>query len=277
MFRIFSLLILFLMISSQSLAQDKPLYELQTYFVKEGRVAEVLGLMEKHAVPNMKKHGIDLVGAWTPVDASDERVVLLVQHKNKDAATSAWQGFQNDAEWKEAMGKVTASGGNPISRVNRFYLAETDYSPKFDRKSVGDRIFELRTYATTPKNLDRLHARFRDHTIQLFSKHGMNNLIYWTVPEGESTKVDELISSLAAAGNNKADVAEGLSAQGNALIYFLTHASVDAAKASFGGFRDDPDWNKARTASEAAAGGSLTVKDGVKSLYLKPTEFSPLK
>ena len=41
--------------------------------------------------------------------------------------------------------------------------------------------------------------------------------------------------------------------------------------------RKDPDWVAAKDASEKKAGGSLTVLDGVKSVFLKPTDYSPLK
>ena len=40
-------------------------------------------------------------------------------------------------------------------------------------------VFELRTYTSTPGNLDKLLARFRDHTMGLFEKHGMTNIGYW--------------------------------------------------------------------------------------------------
>ena len=50
-----------------------------------------------------------------------------------------------------------------------------------------------------------------------------------------------------------------------------------AAKASFDAFRADPEWDQARKASEAAAGGSLTVTNGVKSEFLTPTDYSPTK
>jgi hypothetical protein len=46
---------------------------------------------------------------------------------------------------------------------------------------------------------------------------------------------------------------------------------------SWTGFRTDPEWDAAREASEEKAGGSLTIPDGVKSLYLNPTDFSPVK
>src|SRR5262245_6925047 len=38
------------------------------------------------------------------------------------------------------------------------------------------RVFELRTYYAAPGKLNDLHARFRDHTMALFEKHGMVNI-----------------------------------------------------------------------------------------------------
>lgn len=61
------------------------------------------------------------------------------------------------------------------------------------------------------------------------------------------------------------------------MIYLLAHRSQDAAGKSFAAFRFDPDWIAARKASEEKAGGSLTEKDRVRSLFLKPTDYSPLK
>lgn len=109
------------------------------------------------------------------------------------------------------------------------------------------RVFELRTYTTHPGKLDDLHARFRDHTVKLFEKHGMTNIVY-------TTPMDAPLSE-------------------NTLIYLLAHESRDAAKASFDAFRKDPDWVKARTESEAA--GPIVIK--VDSVFLRPTDYSPMK
>ena len=70
---------------------------------------------------------------------------------------------------------------------------------------------------------------------------------------------------------------EGQTGAGSTLIYILAHKSVEAAKTSFDAFRQDPDWLAARKASEEKAGGSLTVPDGVKSVFMQATDFSPLK
>ena len=109
------------------------------------------------------------------------------------------------------------------------------------------RVFELRTYTTHPGKLDDLHARFRNHTVKLFEKHGMTNIVYTTPMDPPQSE--------------------------NTLIYLLAHKSREAGKASFEAFRKDPEWIKARTASEEA--GPIVVK--VDSVFLTPTDYSPMK
>jgi NIPSNAP len=114
-------------------------------------------------------------------------------------------------------------------------------------RQQGTRVFELRTYTTHPGKLDALNARFRNHTLKLFEKHGMTNVVYTTPMDAPQSQ--------------------------NTLIYLLAHKSREAAKASFDAFRSDPDWVKARTESEAA--GPIVVK--VDSVFLTPTDYSPMK
>ena len=112
----------------------------------------------------------------------------------------------------------------------------------------GQRVFELRTYAAMEGELGALDARFRDHTVALFKKHGITNLGYF----------------------HPTDADKGAA---NTLIYFLAHPSREAAAASFKAFREDPDWVKVRTTSEKD--GKLTTK--VESVFLKPVDFSLVK
>src|SRR5687767_6759114 len=92
-------------------------------------------------------------------------------------------------------------------------------------KKVNTRVYELRTYTTLPGRLPALNKRFADHTLKLFEKHGMKNEMYW-IPTDPAKK-------------------------DNTLIYVVSHASQEAADASWKAFGADPDWQKARTASEA--------------------------
>ena len=113
--------------------------------------------------------------------------------------------------------------------------------------SATDRVFEIRTYTTEPGKLDALLSRFRDHTAKLFEKHGIENIAYWT-PADEPHANDTL-------------------------IYIVAHPSRDAAKKNWATFGNDPAWHKARDASEAS--GKIVNK--VESVYMNPTDFSPLK
>ena len=98
------------------------------------------------------------------------------------------------------------------------------------------RVFEIRTYTTEPGKLPDLLKRFREHTTKLFEKHGMTNIGYW-VPTDEPRSKDTL-------------------------IYILAHDSRDAAKKSWDGFQADPDWIKARDASEAA--GKIVTQSRIR-------------
>ncbi len=112
-------------------------------------------------------------------------------------------------------------------------------------EKVNARVYELRTYTTHPGRLDALHARFRDHTMKLFEKHGMKNEMYW-IPTDPKLK-------------------------DNTLIYIVSHESEAAAKKSWDAFRADPDWIKASAASEKD--GKIVAN--VTSAFMTLTDYSP--
>lgn len=112
-------------------------------------------------------------------------------------------------------------------------------------------VYELRTYYTLPGRLDALNARFKNHTMKLFEKHGMVNIGYW-IPQDEPDK-----------GPKKS----------NTLIYIIKHKNRAAAKASWDAFRADPDWVKARDASEKDG----KIVDHVESVFMDSTPYSPIK
>jgi hypothetical protein len=109
----------------------------------------------------------------------------------------------------------------------------------------GSVVFELRVYHTYEGKLDDLLARFRDHTITIFKRHGMESVAYWT-PTDEPLK-------------------------GKTLFYILKHPSREAADANWAGFRADPEWKQVSAASEA--NGKLVEK--TESTFMKLTDFSP--
>jgi hypothetical protein len=60
---------------------------------------------------------------------------------------------------------------------------------------------------------------------------------------------------------------------GKTLVYLLAYPSKEVADKSWKAFRDDPDWKAAKEASEK--NGTLVEK--VDSVYLNPTDYSPMK
>ncbi|TXT21928.1 MAG: NIPSNAP family containing protein [Planctomycetota bacterium] len=53
-------------------------------------------------------------------------------------------------------------------------------NPSNGQESKMTGVYELRTYTTLDGRLPNLHARFKNHTMKLFEKHGMKNVMYWT-------------------------------------------------------------------------------------------------
>ena len=107
------------MLTSSVLAQTKPsgkLYELRSYISEPGRQADVLKLIAGGGTEYMKKHNLNLVAVWTPVEATDERVFTLVSHKDKASCDAAWAAFQNDTGWKEVVQKSDAERLRMIER-----------------------------------------------------------------------------------------------------------------------------------------------------------------
>jgi hypothetical protein len=110
------------------------------------------------------------------------------------------------------------------------------------------RTFELRRYYAPPGKLEELHARFRNHTIRLFKKHGMTIVGFW-------------------APTAPADAAA------NTLVYVLAYPSDQAREAAWKGFNTDPEWIAAREASER--NGKIVAR--VESVMMKATDYSELK
>jgi hypothetical protein len=111
---------------------------------------------------------------------------------------------------------------------------------------MSTRTLELRTYYAVPGKLDELHARFRDHTIRIFGKHGIEVVGFFTPTDGE-----------------EAD---------NTLVYLVAHETRASADVAWDAFKADPEWIEAKAQSEAD--GPLVVD--IESTFLAPTAYSPL-
>lgn len=224
-------------------AQDTRLFETRIYYTEPGRLEALLARFRNHTTKIFEKHGMTNVGYWVPLH-EENKLIYVLAYPDRAARDAAWKAFGADPEWVKVRTESEVSG-KIVSKVESIFMDATDFSPKIkSSKSKKERVFELRTYTTNPGKLPDLLARFRNHTLKLFKKHGMTNVAYWTV-------------------NGKDDT----------LVYILAHPSEEAGKKAFDAFRVDPDWVKARDASEV--NGKLANK--VESVYMKATDFSTIK
>jgi hypothetical protein len=265
-------------LAAPAAAADKEnrVFEMRVYYANEGKLDALHARFRDHTLKLFERHGMTNVGYWVPVDNPDRRLIYVIAHKDMAARDASFKAFGADPEW-QAAAKESEKNGKLVARIEAIFLKATDYSPPIQPAAKGDRVFELRTYVATPNNLPGLNARFQNHTMKLFETHGMTNVAYWNLAPGAKTTVGQLLTALSPAGGATADADPKAPAAPVGLVYLLAHKSPEAAKASFDAFRTDPAWVAARKASEEKAGGSLTVKDGVKSLFLKPTDYSPWK
>jgi hypothetical protein len=237
-------------------ADDSRVYELRIYTCNEGKLDALLARFRDHTCKLFEKHGIGNVGYWVPLDeenGSKTTLIYVLEHKSREAAKASFKAFGADPEWKAAA-KASEANGKIVAKIESIFMSPTEYSPPLTvAKGDKPRVFELRTYTTPEGKLNDLHARFSNHTMKLFSKHGMSHLAYWVPTDADK-------------------------GAGTKLIYILSHASKEAGIASFTAFRADPEWIKAKGESEK--NGPLTIQpqaEGVKSVYMKATDFSPIQ
>jgi hypothetical protein len=232
-------------------AAESRVFEMRTYYAAPDKLDALHTRFRDHACRLLARHGMTQIGYFVPVENPENKLIWFLAFSSREERDAKWKEFFADQDWKKAY-KESEVNGKLVAKMESRFLSATDFSSEVKPAVCGDRVFELRTYTAETGRLPNLLARFRDHTTKLFEKHGMTNVAYWTLMN-DQPDADKM------------------------LVYILAHKSQDAAKASFAAFRADPDWIAARKASEEKAGGSLTVKDGVKSLFLKATDYSPMK
>ncbi|MFM7245800.1 MAG: NIPSNAP family protein [Planctomycetaceae bacterium] len=229
-------------------------YEFRTVRVAPAKLEAFHARLRDHQIPALARHGVVVQGVFVPVGENPDRIVHLLTAAESVAAMDAgWAALANDAAWLETLAATDRDGPLVLDGETEL-LVTTAWSPPFmPQVSATPRVFERRIYSCPdPAKHAALLRRFQDHTVALFTKHGMQNIVYWTPATPPASQ--------------------------HRLVYLLGHENEAAAKASFAAFRTDSDWVAARKESEERAGGSLTnAQKGVVSEFLTATDYSPLR
>lgn len=231
--------------SSQASSLDGA-YEMRVYYAAPGKLNALIKRFQDHTTALFEKHGMINVGYWLPVNNTENKLIYILKYPTFEAKVETWKNFMADPEWIDVKAKSEATG-KLVDKVESTMMASAPFSPYVGETEKNRGVFELRVYDPEVGKLDDLLARFQDHTVALFEKHGMENIAYW--------------------------VANDKDGHPEKLVYIISHESIDAGKASFDGFRKDEDWIKAKTESEA--NGRLTTN--VSSTYMTALPFSKIK
>ncbi len=105
-------------------------------------------------------------------------------------------------------------------------------------------IHELRIYTASPGRMGDLLARFRDHTMAIFERHGIRNIVYWT---------------------------NSIGGRSDELWYVVGFDSMAQRDEAWNSFRNDPEWQQVRRDTEADG----PIVDRIENRILEPTQWSP--
>lgn len=244
------LLMSLLLVSTLAFAKkpDSRYFELRVYYCHPGRLDALIERFTNHTTKIFERHGMTNVGYWIPNKNDENALYYILAYPNQAARDSSWKQFGRDSEWK-TVSKKSEESGKIVAKVTSTFMNATDFSPKIKPSSGAEqRTFEVRTYTASNDKLQNVLSRFRDHTVNLFKKHGMTNIAYFTTLDKDPSK------------------------QGK-LLYILSHKNEDAAKLSFDNFRKDPKWIAVKDASEKD--GKIVEK--VESIFMHPTSFSTIR
>ncbi len=215
------------------------LYELRVYYTNPGKLPQLNARFENHTCGFFKEHGIGMLGFWTDEIGQSNKLTYILSFDSMADREQKWAAFGADPRWQEVRAE-TEKDGAFLTHITNAFLRTTPYSP--DPK-VTTNVQEMRVYHAMPGRLPDLNARFENHTMRLFEKHGITNVGYWTEDVGTS----------------------------NQLVYMLGYDGLGNREKSWAAFGADPDWQKARAASEV--NGPLVRMS--ESSILRPTPYSP--
>ena len=212
---------------------------MRVYDAMPGKLPALNDRFANHTIGFFKDHGIGILGFWTAEIGTSNQLTYILNFDNMGDREKKFAAFGADKRWQEIRAE-TESEGPFVSSISNTFMRLTPYSMEPD---VSSNVQELRVYHAMPGKLPALHDRFADHTINLFKKHGIKNVGYWTEDVGTSNK----------------------------LVYMLGYSGLGDREKGWAAFGADPDWLKARAASEVD--GPLVRRS--MGTILRRTAYSP--
>lgn len=105
-------------------------YELRIYHANPGKLEALNARFRDHTCKLFKKHGMEVVGFWTPTegDGAKNTLYYILAFPSVEAQKKAWQEFRSDPEWVKVKAD-SEKDGVLVNKVDSTNLKATDYSP----------------------------------------------------------------------------------------------------------------------------------------------------
>lgn len=106
------------------------IFELRTYVTHPGKLEALHKRFREHTCALFKKHGIELIGFWTPAEGPEAQntLIYIVAFPSKEAQAKAWADFKADPVWQKVF-KESHKDGVIVDKVISQTMLATDYSP----------------------------------------------------------------------------------------------------------------------------------------------------
>ena len=105
---------------------------MRTYTTNEGKLGDLHKRFKDHTNKLFQKHGMELVGYWTPTDKDKKHntLVYILAYPDQEARNESWEAFRDDPEWQKVYEQSQFdAGGKIVKKVDSVFLDPTDYSP----------------------------------------------------------------------------------------------------------------------------------------------------
>src|SRR5437762_13867686 len=102
---------------------EQRVFEMRTYYANPGKMQALHARLRDHTNKLFVKHGMTLIGYWSPIDPkeAERKLVYILAYPSKAAAEKSWKDFRSDEAWKKVQAE-TEKDGALVKSVESVYL-----------------------------------------------------------------------------------------------------------------------------------------------------------
>ena len=111
-------------------ADSHGVFEMRVYTTHPGKLGDLHNRFSQHTNSLFVKHGMRLIGYWTPTDGpeSENTLIYILAYPSREAREKSWKAFGSDPDWKAAYA-ASIENGKLVKKVDSTFMNATGYSP----------------------------------------------------------------------------------------------------------------------------------------------------